>query len=202
MPLHPHAGFAEILSILKNGFSIETGFADFDRLVNRGGLGSMLDTAALGLLGMLYGAIMDKTGMLNSILSHMKKLTGSVGSLITVVILANIILLATTASQTLAIVGGGRMFISEFRKKNLLPQVLSRTLEDSGTIISPLIPWSLCGVYMAETLGVSTVSYLPFSFFCWLCPVIAIIYGFTGKFVWKTGEIKSQRTYAEESAVQ
>ena len=195
-------GFAEILSILKNGFSIETGFADFDRLVNRGGLGSMLDTAALGLLGMLYGAIMDKTGMLNSILSHMKKLTGSVGSLITVVILANIILLATTASQTLAIVVGGRMFISEFRKKNLLPQVLSRTLEDSGTIISPLIPWSLCGVYMAETLGVSTVSYLPFSFFCWLCPVIAIIYGFTGKFVWKTGEIKSQRTYAEESAVQ
>lgn len=193
-------GFAEILGILKNGFSIQTDFAEFDRLVNRGGLGSMLDTAALGLLGMLYGAIMDKTGMLTTILSHMKKLTNSVGSLITVVILANIILLATTASQTLAIVVGGRMFISEFRKKNLLPQVLSRTLEDSGTIISPLIPWSLCGVYMAETLGVSTISYLPFAFFCWLCPVIAIIYGFTGKFVWKTGEIKSQRTYADEIA--
>lgn len=191
-------GFAEILGILKNGFSIQTNFAEFDRLVNRGGLGSMLDTAALGLLGMLYGAIMDKTGMLTTILSHMKKLTNSVGSLITVVILANIILLATTASQTLAIVVGGRMFISEFRKKNLLPQVLSRTLEDSGTIISPLIPWSLCGVYMAETLDVSTISYLPFAFFCWLCPVIAIIYGFTGKFVWKTGEIKSQRTYADE----
>ena len=191
-------GFAEILGILKNGFSIETGFADFDRLVNRGGLGSMLDTAALGLLGMLYGAIMDKTGMLTTILSHMKKLTGSVGSLITVVILANILLLATTASQTLAIVVGGRMFISEFRKKHLLPQVLSRTLEDSGTIISPLVPWSLCGVYMAETLGVPTVSYLPFTFFCWLCPIIAIIYGFTGKFVWKTGEIKSQRTYEDE----
>lgn len=193
-------GFAEILGILKNGFSIQTDFAEFDRLVNRGGLGAMLDTAALGLLGMLYGAIMDKTGMLTTILSHMKKLTNSVGSLITVVILANIILLATTASQTLAIVVGGRMFISEFRKKNLLPQVLSRTLEDSGTIISPLIPWSLCGVYMAETLDVSTISYLPFAFFCWLCPVIAIIYGFTGKFVWKTGEIKSQRTYADDMA--
>lgn len=193
-------GFAEILGILKNGFSIDTGLADFDRLVNRGGLGSMLDTAALGLLGMLYGAIMDKTGMLTTILSHMKKLTSSVGSLITIVILANIILLATTASQTLAIVVGGRMFISEFRKKHLLPQVLSRTLEDSGTIISPLIPWSLCGVYMSETLGVPTASYLPFAFFCWLCPIIAILYGFTGKFVWKTGEIKSQRTYEDEAA--
>jgi len=188
-------GFAEILGILKNGFSIDTGFAEFDRLVNRGGLGSMLDTAALGLLGMLYGAIMDKTGMLTTILSHMKALTKSVGSLITVVIVANIILLATTASQTLAIVVGGRMFISEFRKKKLLPQVLSRTLEDSGTIISPLVPWSLCGVYMAETLGVSAASFIPYAFFCWLCPVIAIIYGFTGKFVWKTGEIKSQRVY-------
>ena len=158
----------------------------------------MLDTAALGLLGMLYGAIMDKTGMLTTILARMKKLTSSVGSLITIVILANIILLATTASQTLAIVVGGRMFISEFRKKHLLPQVLSRTLEDSGTIISPLVPWSLCGVYMSETLGVAATSYVPFAFFCWLCPVIAIIYGFTGKFVWKTGEIKSQRTYEEE----
>ncbi len=199
-------GFAEILGVLKNGFSIETGFAEFDKLVNRGGLGSMLDTAALGLLGMLYGAIMDKTGMLNSILSHMKALTKSVGSLIVVVIVANIILLATTASQTLAIVVGGRMFISEFRKKDLLPQVLSRTLEDSGTIISPLVPWSLCGVYMAETLSVSAVSFIPYATFCWLCPVIAIVYGFTGKFVWKTGEIKSSRTYrslteAEEAAL-
>ena len=100
-----------------------------------------------------------------------------------------------TASQTLAIVVGGRMYIDEFKKKNLLPQTLSRTLEDSGTIISPLVPWSLCGAYMAGTLGVSTMSYLPFTMFCWLCPVLAIVYGFTGKFFWKTGEKSSQKVY-------
>lgn len=100
-----------------------------------------------------------------------------------------------TASQTLAIVVGGRMYIGEFKKKNLLPQTLSRTLEDSGTIISPLVPWSLCGAYMAGTLGVSTMSYLPFAMFCWLCPVLAIVYGFTGKFFWKTGEKSSQKVY-------
>lgn len=100
-----------------------------------------------------------------------------------------------TASQTLAIVVGGRMYIPEFKKKDLLPQTLSRTLEDSGTIISPLIPWSLCGVYMAGTLGVDAVSFIPYSFFCWLCPLFAIFYGFTGKFFWKTGERPSQRTY-------
>ena len=97
--------------------------------------------------------------------------------------------------KTLAIVVGGRMYIGEFKKKNLLPQTLSRTLEDSGTIISPLVPWSLCGAYMAGTLGVSTMSYLPFAMFCWLCPVLAIVYGFTGKFFWKTGEKSSQKVY-------
>lgn len=193
---------AAMTTILDSGFSIESGFADFDKLMNRGGLQSMLWTAALGMLGMLYGAIMEKTGLLTSVLEHMKPLVKNVGTLITTVVVSSTILLAATASQTLAIVVGGRMYVGEFKKKDLLPQVLSRTLEDSGTIISPLIPWSLCGVYMAGTLGVPTLSYLPYAFLCWLCPIIAIIYGFTGKFVWKTGEHPSQRTYREISAVE
>ena len=195
-------GLSEMTSILHNGFSISTGYADFDTLMSRGGLLSMLETAALGILGMLYGAIMDKTGLLSSFLSHMTALTRSVGGLITTVVFSCIILLAATASQTLAIVVGGRMYVPEFRKKDLLPQVLSRTLEDSGTLVSPLIPWSLCGAYMTSTLGTPTLEYLPFTFFCWLCPIIAIIYGFTGKFVWKTGEKPSQRTYRDEEEPQ
>ena len=189
---------SSILNILDGGFHIESGLAEFDRLMNRGGLQSMLWTAALGILGMLYGAIMEKTGLLTAFLEKMKPLVKSVGGLITTVVVSCTILLAATASQTLAIVVGGRMFITEFKKKDLLPQVLSRTLEDSGTIISPLIPWSLCGAYMAGTLGVSTLSYLPYAFFCWICPILAIFYGFTGLFVWKTGQKKSQRVYEKE----
>ncbi|MBQ6372640.1 MAG: Na+/H+ antiporter NhaC, partial [Oscillospiraceae bacterium] len=189
---------SSILNILDGGFSIESGLAEFDRLMNRGGLQSMLWTAALGILGMLYGAIMEKTGLLTAFMEKLKPLVKSTGGLITTVIVSCTILLAATASQTLAIVVGGRMYITEFKKKDLLPQTLSRTLEDSGTIISPLVPWSLCGAYMAGTLGVSTVSYLPFAFFCWLCPIIAIIYGFTGKFMWKTGDIASKKVYSSE----
>ena len=189
---------SSILNILDGGFSIESGLAEFDRLMNRGGLQSMLWTAALGILGMLYGAIMEKTGLLTAFMEKLKPLVKSTGGLITTVIVSCTILLAATASQTLAIVVGGRMYITEFKKKDLLPQTLSRTLEDSGTIISPLIPWSLCGAYMAGTLGVSTESYLPFAFFCWLCPIIAIIYGFTGKFMWKTGDIASKKVYSSE----
>lgn len=191
---------SSILNILDSGVSMDSGLAEFDKLVNRGGLQSMLWTAALGILGMLYGAIMEKTGLLTAFLEKMAPLTKSTGGLITTVIATCTILLMATASQTLAIVVGGRMYITEFKKKDLLPQVLSRTLEDSGTIISPLVPWSLCGAYMAGTLGVSVMSYLPYAFFCWLCPIIAILYGFTGKFVWKTGEKASKRTYQNDQA--
>lgn len=186
---------SSILGILDSGVQIDSGLPEFDKLMNRGGLQSMLWTAALGILGMLYGAIMERTGLLVSFLEKMNPLVKTTGGLIATTVVTCTILLAATASQTLAIVVGGRMYITEFKKKNLLPQVLSRTLEDSGTIISPLIPWSLCGAYMAGTLGTSTLEYLPYAFFCWLCPIIAIIYGFTGKFVWKTGQIPSKRTY-------
>lgn len=186
---------SSMVSILDSGFSIDSGYADFDKLMNRGGLQSMLWTASLGMLGMLYGAIMEKTGLLEAFLEKLKIFTKSLGGLVTTVIFTNVILLAATASQTLAIVVGGRMYITEFKKKDLLPQTLSRTLEDSGTIVSPLIPWSLCGVYMAGTLGVDVVSFVPYSFFCWICPLLAIVYAFTGKFFWKTGEKASQRTY-------
>lgn len=186
---------SSMTSILDNGFSIDSGYAEFDRLMNRGGLQSMLWTASLGMLGMLYGAIMEKTGLLEAFLEKLKVFTKGLGGLVTTVIFTNVILLAATASQTLAIVVGGRMYITEFKKKDLLPQTLSRTLEDSGTIVSPLIPWSLCGVYMAGTLGVDVISFVPYSFFCWICPLLAIAYAFTGKFFWKTGEKVSQRTY-------
>ena len=152
-----------ILNILDSGFSIDTALPEFNRLVNRGGLQSMPWTAALGILGMLYGSIMEKAGLLEALLSKMDPLVKSTGGLVTAVVLTCTLLLMATASQTLAIVVGGRMYIGEFKKKNLLPQTLSRTLEDSGTIISPLVPWSLCGAYMAGTLGVSTMSYLPLS---------------------------------------
>ena len=171
--------FGEIVKTLDSGYRVSSGLPQFDTLVNRGGLQSMLWTAALGILGMLYGAIMEKTGLLTGLLERIKPIISSVGGLITTVIMTNIILLAATASQTLAIVVGGRVFVSEFKKKHLLPQVLSRTLEDSGTIVSPLIPWSLCGVYMSGTLGVPALDFVPYAFFCWICPMIAIVYGFT-----------------------
>jgi len=83
----------------------------------------------------------------------------------------------------------------------MLPQTLSRTLEDAGTMVSPLVPWGLCGVYFAGALGVPTLSYIPYAALCWLCPIIAIIYGFLNKFQWKTGEIPSKKTYRNSDSI-
>ena len=106
-----------ILNILDSGFSIDTALPEFNRLVNRGGLQSMLWTAALGILGMLYGSIMEKTGLLEALLSKMDPLVKSTGGLVTAVVLTCTLLLMATATQTLAIVVGGRMYIGEFKKK-------------------------------------------------------------------------------------
>ena len=184
-----------IANIMENGYVSETGFADIDSLLSRGGLFSMNYTSSLTIIVMVYGSLLEKLGVLEVVLEKLKVLTRTVGSLVCTTVVTAIMVNLITASQYMSIVLPGRMFVSEYKKKDMLPQTLSRTLEDSGTVTSLLIPWNLCGSFASTTLGVSCIAYLPFSVFNWIVPIIAIIYGFTGKFQWKTGEIPSRKTY-------
>lgn len=184
-----------IANIMENGYVSETGFADIDSLLSRGGLFSMNYTSSLTIIVMVYGSLLEKLGVLEVVLEKLKVLTRTAGSLVCTTVVTAILVNLITASQYMSIVLPGRMFVSEYKKKDMLPQTLSRTLEDSGTVTSLLIPWNLCGSFASTTLGVSCIAYLPFSVFNWIVPIIAIIYGFTGKFQWKTGEIPSRKTY-------
>ncbi len=85
-----------------------------------------------------------------------------------------------TADQYIAIVLPGRMFKGSFEKRGLAPVVMSRALGDSATVTSALIPWNSCGAYMAATLGVATLAYAPFAFFCFLSPLVSIAYAYLG----------------------
>lgn len=181
--------------IMDSGYVSNTGIADIDKLLSRGGLQSMHWTASLGLIGIAYGGILEKLGVLEVFLEKLTSCIKSVGGLVTTTVLSVIGLNIVTASQYMAIVLGGRMFVSAYKEKDMLPQTLSRTLEDAGTLTSVLVPWNLCGVFFAGTLGVSTFSYLPFACLNWIVPIIAILYGVLNKFQWKTGEIPSTRTY-------
>lgn len=186
---------SSMANIMNSGFNSNLGIPELDALFNRGGFQSMNWTASLAMLGITLGSILEKNGVLGVLLGQVVKLIKSIGGLVTAVVLSAICLNMITASQYTSLVITGRMFVSEYRKRDLLPQTLSRTLEDSATLTSPLVPWNTCGVFMAGTLGVSTLEYGPYAFLCWVVPIIAIVYGYLNKFQWKTGEIVSNRTY-------
>jgi len=165
---------------LADGYSSTTGVVQIDDLLSRGGMSSMLVTVWLILSAMAFGAVMEHAGMLERLIRSVLKAAKSTGSLITTVVLSAIGINIIAADQYIAIVLPGKMFKAEFERRELAPQNLSRVIEDSGTLTSPLVPWNTCGAYMAGTLGVATLAYLPFAFFNLINPLVSIIYGFTG----------------------
>jgi len=168
-----------LLMALADGFSIETGDAGLDELLSRGGMSSMLNTIWLIMSAMCFGGVMERTGLLQRIVDALMKGVRGTGSLITTTVLTCIGMNIVAADQYIAIVLPGRMYRIEFERRGLAPQNLSRTLEDAGTMTSALVPWNTCGAFMAATLGVPTLTYLPYAFVNLLNPVIAIIYGIT-----------------------
>ena len=164
---------------LFDGFSLSSGNETLDDLMTRGGMSSMLNTVWLILCAMVFGAVMDHTGLLHCLVNYALSFVHSTGSLITTTILTCIGANIITSDQYISIVLPGRMYKMEFQNRNLDAKNLSRCLEDAGTMTSPLIPWNTCGAYMAGTLGVTTFSYLPYCFFNLICPIVAVIYGYT-----------------------
>ena len=165
---------------LHGGFVLESGNAGLDELLSRGGMVSMLNTVWLILSAMTFGAVMETTRMLQRIADSILGAVRGTGSLIVATLGTAIGMNVIASDQYMAIVLPGRMFRAEFERRGLAPENLSRTLEDSGTLTSVLVPWNTCGAFMAGTLGVATVAYAPFAFFNILSPMVAAVYGFTG----------------------
>ena len=189
------AGLPRFLALLKgvwitlfDPFTADTGNASLDELLSRGGMSSMLNTIWLIISAMMFGAVMEKTGMLQELAGRVLGLAKGTGGLIAATVATSIGANIIASDQYIAIVVPGRMFRAEFKRRNLAPKNLSRTLEDAGTLTSALIPWNTCGAFMASTLGVATVAYLPFAFFNLLNPFIAVVYGFTGFSIVKLDE--------------
>lgn len=190
-------GLADVLNFMNYGFSSSTGIAEIDALLSRGGLQSMMWTISLGFVALSFGGLVEKTQVLSVLLEKMASLVSSVKGLIVTHVFAAIAVNLFSASQYMAIIIPGRMLLPAYKQHKLLPQVLSRTSEDSGTVFSPLVPWGLCGVFFSGALGVSTWDYFPYVFLSYLVPLIAIFYSFIGFAMFKEGDIKSVRTYSD-----
>lgn len=163
---------------LFDGFALSSGNATLDDLMTRGGMSSMLNTVWLILCAMVFGAVMEHTGLLLRLVEYALSFVHSTGSLIATTLLTCIGANIITSDQYIAVVLPGRMYKLEYQRRNLDMKNLSRTLEDAGTVTSPLVPWNTCGAYMAGTLGVATFAYLPYCFFNLINPFVAALYGF------------------------
>ena len=173
------SSIADVFIVAKSGYISSTGMTFVDELLSRGGLDSMLGTVSLMLCALTTGGILEKTGMLEALAKSILKIARGTFGLIAATIFTAIGTNLAVADQYLAIVIPGSMYKDAFKKQGLNPKNLSRALEDSGTVTSPLIPWNTCGAYMSATLGVGCFTFLPYAFFNLLCPLISLFFGAT-----------------------
>ena len=180
----------DMMSYMNYGFKIDTGNFDVDKLLNRGGLQSMMWTVSIGYLGLSYGGILEKTGVLNTLLNSMQTITKNSRNLILSHILTGFLTIMLSASPYVSILIPGRMFIKGYEKLGIKKSVASRTCEHSGICLDPLLPWSLGAVYFSGVLGVKTMDYAIYCVLLYAVPLIATFYAITGIFVWKENSKK------------
>ncbi len=153
----------------------ETGYAVIDSLTGTRGMAGMLYTVWLIIMSMCFGGIMERSGMLSCITHHLLKIMVGRVSTVFTTCLSCIFLNVTTCDQCLAIILPSKMYGEVYRRLKLPKRLLSRTLEDGGTVTSVLIPWSSCGMTQSTVLGVATLAYAPFAFFCWISPIMTVL---------------------------
>jgi Na+:H+ antiporter, NhaC family len=193
------AGIKAGYAALATGFVSDSGNERIDELFSRGGMASLLTTVWLVLGALSFAAILEQAGFLGRLLEPVVRRAQTRGRLILAVNGSGIGLNVVAGDQYVADVLPARMFRDEFARRGLAPQVLSRAVEDSGTVTSVLVPWNTCGAYMSGVLGVSTAAYLPFCFFNLLSPILDVLYGFLG---WKVPHAPPEEPAAAPPPVQ
>ena len=170
--------FVGTMKSLYGEIAIATGNAVVDDLLKSQGMFGMLKTVWLILAAMTFGGVMEGCGMLKRIAQGVISGIRSTGSLVASTAGTTVFFNLTASDQYLAIVVPGRMYADIYKERGLAPENLSRTLEDSGTVTSVLVPWNTCGAYHSGVLGVATVTYLPFAFFNYISPLMTILFAY------------------------
>ncbi len=174
------ADLKSVLTVAYNGFTSDTDMAVLKSILNRGGMSSMLQYVAIITFAVGMGGMLDKLGVLDKILSVFIKKIHSDGTLILATLIVGYITSLVSGSSPMSHVLTGRLMQPLFQERGIEPRILSRCLEDSGTLAGPMIPWHGYGIYMAGTLGVTWSQYILFVPLLWLTPIFSIFYGFTG----------------------
>ena len=175
-----HVTLQSIIQTAYSGYTTTIEEGVLQSILNRGGMGSMLQYVAIISFAVGMGGMLEKLGVLEHILNAVVKRINSDGSMILVTLIVGYITSLISCSQPMSHVLTGRLMAPVFKERKVAPEILSRCLEDSGTMAGPMIPWHGYGVYMAGTLGVAWAAFFPYLFLLYLTPIFSIIYGFTG----------------------
>jgi NhaC family Na+:H+ antiporter len=170
----------QVMAVAYSGYEAHTGSELVDELLTRGGLESMMSTVALVLCALTFGGIMERTGSLRTLAAAILKLAHSTGSLVLATMASCIGTNIVAPDQYLSIIVPGRMYRESFEQRRLHPKLLSRSLEDAGTLSSPLVPWNTCGAFMSTALSVSAGAYFPYAYLNLITPLIGLFLAFTG----------------------
>ncbi len=169
------AAYVATMKAMYTDIAITTDHAMVNSLLTTGGMSGMLNTVWLIICAMIFGGVMESSGLLRRITESVIKLVHNTGSLVAATVGTCVFFNVTASDQYLAIVVPGRMFADTYRKRGLKPENLSRTLESGGTVTSVLVPWNTCGATQATVLGVSTLTFLPYAFFNLISPFMTIL---------------------------
>lgn len=169
------SSFVAVMRAMTTTINIQTDNAMISELLTARGMSGMLNTIWLILCAMVFGGVMESSGLLHRIAEEIIRFATSTGSLVASTAATCLFFNITASDQYMAIAVPGRMYAATYRERGYKPELLSRTLEDSGTVTSVLIPWNTCGATQANVLGVSTFVYAPYCFFCIISPLMTVL---------------------------
>ncbi|MCG1023183.1 Na+/H+ antiporter NhaC [Sutcliffiella horikoshii] len=178
--LQPAINIAQLMDVMQNGFTGATGDEAMDSILSKGGIQSMMWSVSLVLLTLSMGGLIQQLRVMERLLIMVQKFVSSTGKLILATVATAIGVNVTVGEQYMSIILTGQAFEKEYEKQGIASKNLARVLEDAGTVINPLIPYGVSGVFMAGVLGVPVLDYLPFALFCLISPLLSLFYGFTG----------------------
>lgn len=198
----PRFAISKLATLIESGFVAKTGNKAVDALLSRGGISSMMGTVSLIVMTLALGGILMHEGIIENAMKPLIDRLKKPGRLVTTTIFAGIGVNLFVGEQYLSVILPGNAFRTAFKRIGLSPLALSRVLEDGGSVINYLIPWGVAGSFVASTLGVPVLHFLPFTFFSLLSPVFSILSGFTGVGLkWADGHDHRQKAKTNSKTV-
>lgn len=187
------SSFIAVMRALTTTINVQTDNQMITDLLTGRGMAGMLNTIWLILTAMIFGGVMESSGLLHRIADEIIRFAHSTGSLVGSTAATCIFFNVTASDQYMAIAVPGRMFAATYRERGYKPELLSRTLEDSGTVTSVLVPWNTCGATQAGVLGVATMVYAPFAFFCIISPLMTVLHAYLNYKIRRIGDAEQKK---------